>query len=109
MTITIKSLGQVATSATTETDLYTVPGTTSTVVSSIFVCNRGTTSSKFRISHAVGGGATANKDYLFYDETVPANSTYQFTAGLTLATTDKIKVYAETANLSFNIYGQEIS
>jgi hypothetical protein len=31
------------------------------------------------------------------------------TLGLTLATTDKVRVYASTANLSFNAYGTEIS
>jgi len=107
MATTIKNLGQVAASATTETDLYTVPAETSTVCSSLVVCNRGTSAATFRISHAVGGGNTANKDYLYYNLDIPANDTFIATIGVTMAATDKIKVYASTANLSFNLYGQE--
>jgi len=107
MATTVKNLGQVATAATTETDLYTVPGATSAVCSSIVICNRGATVATFRVSHAVGGGATANKDYLYYDVTLAGNDTFIATIGITMAATDKIRVYASTANLSFNLYGQE--
>jgi len=107
MATTVKNLGQVATAATTETDLYTVPGATSSVCSSIVICNRGATVATFRVSHAVGGGATANKDYLYYDVTLAGNDTFIATIGITMAATDKIRVYASTANLSFNLYGQE--
>jgi hypothetical protein len=104
-----KSLGQSAPSATTETTLYTVPGATSSTCSTIVVCNRGGSSTTFRISHAVGGGATATKDYIYYDILIPANDTFTATIGITMGTTDKIKVYAGNANLSFNLYGIEIS
>jgi len=104
-----KSLGQVAPLAVTETDLYTVPGATSAVASSVIVCNRGGTSTSFRISHAVGGGATTNKDYLYYDVVIPRNDTFVATLGATMATTDKIKVYAGNGNLSFQLYGTEIT
>lgn len=104
-----KVLGQVATSATTETDLYTVPATTSTVVSSIVACNRGSTSATLRVSISVGGGATATKDYLYYNLIIPPNETFIATVGLTLAATDKIRVYASTGNLSWNLFGEEVS
>ena len=107
MTNTIKTLGQVATGATTETTLYTVPALTSSVISSLYVCNRGSTATTFRVSVAVGGGATANKDYLYYDVPISGNDTFVCTVGLTLATTDKVKVYAGNASLSFNLFGQE--
>jgi len=107
MAITIKTLGQQAPGATTETDLYTVPAATSAVISTITICNRNASSATFRISVSVGGGATANKDYIYYDVTIAGNDTFAATMGMTLATTDKIKVYASTANLSFNLFGQE--
>lgn len=107
MSNTYKVLGQVATLATTETVLYTVPAATSVIVSSIYVCNRGSTATTFRISVSVGGGATANKDYLYYDVAIPGNDTFVATVGFTLAATDKIRVYAGNANLSFNLFGQE--
>jgi hypothetical protein len=104
-----KTLGQSSPAATTETTLYTVPAATSAVASSVIVCNRGTSVATFRISIAVGGGATANKDYIYYDLPLGANDTFIATIGVTLATTDKVKVYASNTNLSFSLYGSEIS
>lgn len=109
MATTYKVLGQSAPSATTETTLYTVPGATSAVVSTIVCANRGGSSTFFRISVAVGGGATANQDYLYYDLPIQANDTFALTFGVTLATTDKIKVYAGNGNLSFSAFGSEIT
>ena len=102
-------LGQQAPSATTETVLYTVPASTSAICSSIVVCNRGTSDATFRLSVSKGGGATADKDYLHYNQLVPANKTFDKVIGMTLATTDVVRVYASTANLSFNLFGTEIS
>lgn len=105
--MTIKILGQVSPNATTETSLYTVPASTTTVVSSIVVCNRSAVVVTFRVSISQGGGATANKDYLYYDVLLPPNDTFIATVGITLAATDIIRVYASTANLSFNLFGEE--
>jgi hypothetical protein len=104
-----KILGQVSPSATTETDLYTVPSATSTVCSSLSICNRGGTQTTFRVSISQGGGATVNKDYLYYDVTLAGNDTFIATIGVTLATTDKIRVYSGNASLSFQVWGTEIS
>lgn len=109
MADTIKILGQQAPNATTETDLYTVPSSTSAVISSIVVCNRGTSAGTFRISTSAAGGATANKDYIYYDLPIGANDTFVATMGISLATTDKIRVYASSANMSFSAYGVEIT
>ena len=104
---TIKVLGQSAPAATTETTLYTTPASTVTTVSTICVCNRSATPATFRVSVAVTGGATANKDYIYYDVALPGNDTFSATIGITLAETDKLKVYASTADLSFNAFGLE--
>jgi hypothetical protein len=109
MATAYKVLGQVSPSATTETDLYTVPAATSAVASSVIVCNRSAVLSTFRISIAVAGGATANKDYIYYDLPIGANDTFIATIGVTLATTDKVKVYASNTNLSFSLYGSQIT
>lgn len=108
-TATYKVLGQSAPSATTETDLYTVPAATETIVSTITVANRSSTLATFRISVAVNGAATANKDYVIYDLTIDGNGFISLTLGITLDATDKIRVYASTANLSFNAFGSEIA
>lgn len=108
-TASYKILGQVAPSATTETDLYTVPASTETIVSTLVVANRSTSDATFRISVSSNGGATTTKDYVAYDITCPANGLYALTIGITLDATDKIRVYASSANLSFNLFGSEIA
>jgi hypothetical protein len=108
-TTTYKVLGQLAPSATTETDLYTVPASTQAIISSIVVANRATTGATFRLSSSVAGAATTTKDYLAYDVTIAANSLVTLTLGITLGATDKLRVYASTANLSFNAYGTQVA
>jgi hypothetical protein len=109
MATVYKTLGQSSPSATTETALYTVPAATSAIASSIVVCNRSSVLSTFRVSVAVGGGVTADKDYIYYDLPIGANDTFIATVGLTLAATDVVRVYASNTNLSFSLYGSEIS
>lgn len=109
MPTTYKVLAQNAPSATTNTTLYTVPSATQTVISTITVCNRAASSATYRIAIRPAGATLANENYIAYDTTVPANDTISLTLGITLATTDIITVYASTANLSFNVFGAEIS
>jgi len=109
MAETFKVLGQADLAATTETDLYTVPGATSAIISSIVVCNRGATGTTFRLSIDVGGSGTANKDYTHFDHIIPANFTYIATIGPTLAAADVLKGYAGNGNLSMNVFGTEIA
>ena len=108
-TTTYKVLGQVATAATTETDLYTVPASTETIVSSLIVTNRGATAATYRISVSVNGAATSTKDYLVYDGSISSNAVVALTLGITMDATDKIRVYASNANLSFNAFGSELA
>jgi len=104
-----KILGQSAPGATTSTDLYTVPSSTQAVVSSIVVANRDSSSATYRISCAPDGAALANAQYIAYDVTIGANDSTVLTLGMTLGDTDKIRVYASTANLTFTAFGSEIS
>ena len=98
---------QSAPAATTLTDLYTVPASTQTVVTSVIVVNRGATSTTFRISLAPLGAADATSQYLYYDLTIAANDTFVATIGVTLIATDKMRVYAGNANLTFTVVGNE--
>ena len=108
-TTTYKTLGQSAPAATTSTDLYTVPAATEAIVSTITIANRAATDATFRISQSLAGAALANKDYLIYDATVPASGFITLTLGITMAATDKLRVYASSANISFNAFGTEIA
>ena len=105
----IKVLGQLNPAATTPTDLYTVPSVTVTTTSSLIVCNQSAAAKKFRVSVRDGGETAANKQYLFYDKSVAANDSYAAVLGLTLNEGDVVTVYAEDANLSFNLFGVETS
>ena len=104
-----KVLGQSNPSATTATTLYTVPASTSTVVSTITVANLAGAAATFRISVRPAAAVQTNAMYIAYDVTVGATDTTTLTLGLTLATTDVVTVYASTANLAFNAYGSEIA
>lgn len=106
MATAYKILGQVSPNATTETDLYTTP-TGSAVVSTLVICNTNSTQTTVRVSISAGGGATATKDYLYYDLVLAGNDTFAATFGITLSTGDKIRVYAADASVAFSVYGQE--
>ena len=104
-----KVLGQSAPSATTLTDIYTVPAATEAVVSTILVANRSATPTSFRLSVAPAGAADATSQYLYYDVALDGNDTFAATIGLTLATTDKVRVYATLATVSFSLFGTEVT
>lgn len=108
MATTYKVLGQSNPSATTLTSLYTVPSATSAVASTITVCNQGVTTT-YRIAVRPAGAAIAAQHYVVYNATIQANDSAMITIGITLATTDVVSVYAGTANVSFNLYGSEIT
>ena len=109
MPTTYKVLGQSNPSATTATSLYTVPASTSAVVSSISVANLTATAATFRIAVRPAGATLANEHYIGYDITVGASDSTVITVGLTLATTDVITVYASSDDLVFQAFGSEIS
>jgi glucose-6-phosphate dehydrogenase assembly protein OpcA len=109
MATTYKVLGQNAPSATTATTLYTVPSATSAVVSTLVVANRAGAAATYRISVRPGGASQANQHYLAYDVAVGGADSTTLTLGITLAATDVVTIYASSANLSFNLFGSEIT
>jgi hypothetical protein len=107
-----KVLGQSNPSATTVTTLYTVPASTSTVVSTIVVANQAASSGTYRIIVQPSADVSATilaKQYVAYDSAITANNSTMITIGLTLATGDAVKVYASAATMSFLAFGTEIS
>lgn len=109
MAVTYKILGQAAPAATTETVLYTVPAATETIVSTLTVANRNSADATVRISISDNGAATANKDFIVYDIVCGGSGFLAFTLGMTANANDVIRVYASSANLSFNLFGSEIA
>ena len=109
MAYTYKVLAQSAPSATTDTDIYTVGSGKQAIVSSLIVCNRSASPVLYRVAVRPAGATLANEHYLAYDVTVNGSDTTIMTIGVTLTATDVVTVYASTANLSFGVYGSEIS
>jgi len=109
MALTYKVLGQSNPSATTLTTLYTAPASTSTIISTISICNQANTAATFRIAVRPAGTGIAAQHYINYDTPISGNDTITLSLGITLATTDVLSVYSSTATMSFNAYGSEIS
>ena len=103
-----KVLGQVIPAATTATTLYTVPAATSAVCSTLSACNQGATTT-VRVAIRPAGATLATSQYIVYDAIINANDTLFLTIGVSLATTDVVTVYAGTANVSFGLFGSEIT
>lgn len=104
-----KTLGQIADASANNVTLYTVPASTETVVSTIVICNREGASNTFRIAVRPNGATLANEHYLAYDSSISANDTITMTLGITVDASDIVSVGASDANVSFSIFGTEIS
>jgi hypothetical protein len=104
-----KVLGQNDLAATTLTDVYTVPASTETVISTIVIANRTAAAESFRIAIRTGGDAVEDKHYIAYDVPIAANDSTTLTLGVTLEATDVLSVYASAVDLSVNVFGTEIS
>lgn len=104
-----KVLAQSSPSATTNTDILTVGAGKSVVASTLSVCNRGTTAATYRVAVRPTGTALANQHYMIFDASIMPKDTVTLSVGITMATTDVLTVYASSANLSFSLFGAEIS
>lgn len=109
MAINYKVLGQVKPLATTATTLYTVPASTETIASTIVICNTGSSSTTYRIAIRPNGAALEAKHYIVYDAPIAQYDSTILTIGLAMDASDVITVYAGTADISFNVFGSEIS
>ena len=109
MTDTFKTLSQTYPAARTLTAAYTVPGSTSTVISTVAACNQGTDTAKIRLSVAVAGAAGEAKQYRWYDVQVLPGDTFSATVGLSLAATDVVRVYSDLGTVSFNLFGVQVT
>ncbi len=109
MTTLYKVLGQNTPSANTTTTLYTVPSTANTVVSTLTVCNQGAGNAAISVAVCPANTAVTTSQNIVSNATVVANDTVFLTVGLTLATTDTLRVTSNIANVSFNAFGSEIT
>lgn len=105
----LKVLGQLKPAAATLLALYTVPALTTTVASTVSVCEQAGAATKFRVSVAVAGAVDAAPQYLFFDADIAANETKTITIGMTLGAADVVRVYSTSGSVSFNAFGAETS
>ena len=104
--------GTIATAST----LYTAAGT-ATVISSIVICNTGTSSGTYSLAISQttafgtsGDGGAGIGGYIVYQAPIAANDTIILSLGITLDATNKYLLYSSSAaTITFNVFGVEIS
>jgi hypothetical protein len=108
MTETRKVLGQWAGGATTVVTAYNCPASTEAIISSLVICNRSTatTCCAWVVTAA---DTNATDQFLYYDLAIPANDTFVATLGMTLSANDQLRCEGTSANLTFTVFGVEIS
>ena len=100
MATTTKALARAA-AATSSATLYTVPASTTTVITNIVVTNSAGTAGTFTI--------TLDAVDLFKDVAIAANTTAMFDLKQVLATTKIIAGLASATTVRFHISGVEIA
>jgi len=109
MALAYKVLGQINPTANTFTTIYTVPAATSTIVSTISICNTNANATTFSLAVQPAGAALTTKNYINFNTPLPANDTITLTIGMTLGNTDVLSANAASGNVSFSAFGSEIT
>jgi len=100
MAVTSKVLARTA-AATSSTTLYTVPSSTTAIITNIAVCNNAASAGTFTL--------LLNDIELQKDTAIAANSTIYIDLKQVLPTTQTIKGLASAITIDFHISGVEIS
>jgi hypothetical protein len=109
MATALKVLGQSAPTATTDTDVYTVPASTEAVLSTVIIANRGSSAGTFRLAVRPDGATLSNEHFLAYDVPLAANDSTTLTLGITMDASDVLTAYCSSGDMSVNVFGSEIS
>lgn len=112
MTQTPKRLGAAAGGGTlaTAANLYSASGTadTSTVISSIVVCNAGATARKYRICVSTASATFQAGSYVVYEASIDPNDTVALTLGITMDPSARyLCVSSDHADVNFSAFGVE--
>lgn len=109
MANTYKVLGQALPSANTFNNLYTVPVATSAIVSTLNICNQSLSNVTFRAAVRPAGETLSGKHYVVFDSPIPAQDSIAVSLGMTMGNTDVLTVFSFQGNVSFNVFGTEIT
>lgn len=93
------------------TDQLAFTATLDTEITRLLVCNNTAGAVAFRVYHVPAGGSPGLDNALYYDKTIAANDSFDFSigaanAGIHLKTAEMLYVKTGTANaLGFQVYG----
>jgi hypothetical protein len=105
-----KVLSQATPLAATDTELYTAPAATQTVISTLVVTNRSTsTAGTYRIAVVPATEELNTEHYIAFDVGIDAKDAAILTIGITLGPLDKIVILASSDNFTFSLFGVEFS
>lgn len=96
-------------SSTTYTTLYNTTATTSAVISTILVTNTDSAGATYRIAIMGTAGTPSAANWLVYDGVVPANDAICITVGITVGTSQYVRVSSSASTVTFNAFLSEIS
>ena len=109
MAITYKILGQINPNANTTTNVYVVPALTSTVLSTLAICNQANTATRFSLAVKPLADTLATKHYISFNTSLPANDTIKLTWGITLGANDMVVANVESSSVSISAFVSEIA
>jgi hypothetical protein len=107
-----KILGQIQTTGNTATNVYVVPSATSTVVSSVTICNQSANNVIVDVTARNGSTALGNQHFLVYQYPLSAADTLVLEPRLTMNATSVLAANVTGANaasnVSVNAFGIEV-
>lgn len=96
-------LAQANPPATSLTDIYTAPHYGN--ITTVWIANRDTVPHLVRMSLAPLGVADAPTQYIYYDISIPGNSSLVQAVDLPLQPTDVVRVYVDAQKVSVSLFG----
>lgn len=108
-TQTHKFLGRAQPGAATPVTLYTAPTATTTLCSTITICNTSGSDDSARIFWVPFGGSAQPANAIIYDTLIPAGDPFAASVIHVLEAGDFIVVYSANGNLTFSASGLEIA
>ena len=112
MAQTYKRLGAIAPAANTQTNVYVVPAATEAVVSTITICNQNASNALYSLAVMPSGAfasPSSNVNFIARDVLVPSLDTIILTIGLTGNAGTVFAGNTSLANVSFSMFGSEIT
>lgn len=110
-----KILGQTLPTANVLSNVYVVPAATSTILNTITICNQSAANANVEIIIRPINEALANKHYILENVLIPRADSLIFSPGITLnsavivAVNNSVYTGETAANVSFNVYGVELT